>query len=120
MTPVVVTPSGPSRSNIVRGEAVLALRQIFAREGMRESCSAEQEGVFFTAEGRGEVSLQYNMPGHERFSHDAASFRKAKDDLLRCSSILAEQGFPVTLIVSPRTLALFVRSDPEPRSTKPE
>ncbi len=131
MIPVVVVPSdrfaasldparGPSRSKILRGGAVVALREIFAREGMRESCSAEQEGVFFTVEGREEVSVQYNMPEHERLLGDAASFRKAKDDLVRCVRILAEHGFPVTLIVSPRTLALFVRSDPEPQATHAE
>jgi hypothetical protein len=125
---VVVAPSnriaasldpatGLSGSNVRRGEAAAALREIFAREDMRESCSAEQEGMFFSFEGHDEVALQYNIPEHERVAPAATSIRKAKDDLVRCCSILAEQGFPVTLIVSPRTLALFVRFDPEPDAT---
>jgi len=114
---VVVAPShriGASLDPAV----VSALREIFAREGMHESWSAEREGIFIILESHEEVSLQYNLPEPESFSSNAASYRKAKDQLVRCCSILAERGFLVTLIVSPRTLALFVRSAPKPDATK--
>ena len=96
---------------------VEALREILAREGIRESSSAEQEGLFLTFEGLSEVSLQHNMPEHESVSATAASFRKARKDLVRCSSALAERGFAVTLVLSPRTIALFARSEPESEAT---
>jgi hypothetical protein len=93
------------------------LREILAREGVRESRSAEQEGLFFTFESLGEVSLQHNMTEHESVSAGADSFRKARKALVTCLSVLAERGFAVTLVLSPRTIALFARSEPEFVST---
>ena len=89
------------------------LREILKREGICESFSAEQEGIFFAFEGRDEVSLQYHTSEHERVLLGDAAARKAKNDVLRCCSVLADHGFAITLVISPRTLALFVRSEAE-------
>jgi len=87
------------------------LREILAREGIRASSSADQEGIFFAIEGPDEVSLLYNLSEDKNASPIAASFQMARNDLVRCCSVIADLGFAVTLILSPRTLALFVRSE---------
>ena len=93
------------------------LREILEREGICGSCSADQEGIFIAIEGPDEVSLQYNLPEDTSASPTAASSRKARNDLVMCCSVIADVGLAVTLILSPRTLALFVRSEGE--SLKP-
>jgi len=103
---------------VLRGRtAVAQLREILEREGIRGSCSADQEGVFFAIEGPDEVSLQYNLSEDKSVSPGAASSQKARNDLVRCCSVIADLGFAVTLILSPRTLALFVRSEGKSKLT---
>jgi hypothetical protein len=110
--------SGPSGSSVLRGRTVVEqLRKILEREGIRGSCSADQEGIFFAIEGPDEVSLQYNLSEDKSASPTAASSRKARNELVRCCSVIADFGFAVTLILSPRTLALFVRSEDESERT---
>jgi hypothetical protein len=106
------------RTSLLRGRTLVAqLREILEREGIRGSCSADQEGFFFAIEGPDEVSLQYNLSEDKSASPGATSSQKARNDLVRCCSVIADLGFAVTLILSPRTLALFVRSEGE--SLKP-
>jgi hypothetical protein len=105
-------------TSVLRNRTVVAqLRETLEREGIRGSCSADQEGVFFAIEGPDEVSLQYNMSEDKTASPAGASSQKARNDLVRCCSVIADLGFAVTLILSPRTLALFVRSEGESELT---
>ena len=76
------------------------LREVLAQGGLHESRSAEQEGIFLVPEGRDEVLLQYN--GGEC---------AAKAEIFRCCSLLTERRYAVTLVSSPRVLALYIRSE---------
>jgi hypothetical protein len=86
------------------------LREALSLEGLRESCSPEQEGIFLTVEGRDEVSLQYVEAEREDVQRSVPPSSKATADVLRCCSILAGRGYSLTLVLSPRTLTLSVRA----------
>ena len=49
----------------------------------------------------------------DSISSGAAPSRRAKNDLFKCCSVIAEHGFAATLLVSPRTLTLFARLETE-------
>jgi hypothetical protein len=92
------------------------LREVLAQEGLCESRSAEEEGIFFTIEGRDEVSLQYIEIEREEVPLGSVPSQRAKEDVLRCCSILIDRGYSLTLILSPRTLTLSVRYEGRPHS----
>jgi hypothetical protein len=99
------------RASVLRERTTVEqLREIVVRQDIPESRSEDEAGIFFVIEGPNEVSLQYNLPGDTSTSPSPASSRKARNDLLRCCGAIADVGFAVTLLSSPRTLALFVRS----------
>jgi hypothetical protein len=89
------------------------LREVLAQACGGESRAAGQEGIYFAIEGKNEVSLHYDGAEHEGLSLGAARSRKAKSDVLAACRILAERGYALTLVLSPRTLALYVRSETE-------
>jgi hypothetical protein len=112
------TTPAPYRSGISaapsdrRRDALLeTLREILAEEGLPESRSAEQEGIFFTVESRDEVSLQYIESERSEMPAGFAPSLKARTAIFRCFSILADCGYSSTLVLSPRTLSLSVRSE---------
>jgi len=81
-------------------ETARMLRKILSDQGFSESCSASEEGFYFVAEGATELTIYYNAAG------------EAGDvGLLNCSRAIAHYGFALTLLLSKRTSALFVRDD---------
>ncbi len=91
-----ITPFGRTRAR----ETARILRKILSAQGFSESCSATEEGFYFVAEGATEVTIYYNAVGETR---DVG--------LLKCSRAIAQHGFALTLFLSKRTSALFVRDD---------
>jgi hypothetical protein len=78
-------------------------REILSDQGLSESWSAAEEGSYFVPEGATEVTVYYNAAG------------KTRDvGLLKCCRAVAQHGFALTLFLSERTSALFVRDTPTP------
>lgn len=91
------------------GTILEMLREVLALEGVRESRSPGQEGIFLAVEGHDEVSLQYIELAREEVPRGTPPSPRAKAEVLRCFSILGDRGYSVTLVLSPRTLVLSVR-----------
>jgi hypothetical protein len=85
------------------------LREILAGQGLRESVGTDDEGFYFVAEDAAEVSIYYNTIEQNRPAA-AARARESEAGLLRCCQTLAQRGFTLTLFLSGRTSALFVRN----------
>jgi hypothetical protein len=98
-TVLEINPFGRTR---VR-ETARILREILSDQGLSESFSATDdgdEGFYFVAEGAAEVTIYYNADGETR-----------DIGLLKCCSAIAQHGFALTLFLSKRTSAIFVRDD---------
>jgi hypothetical protein len=104
--------TGMSAPSNGRDGALLArLREVFAQEGLRESHSAEQEGLFFTIEGRDEASLQYIEAEREEVPGSFTPSSKARATIFLCYSALSGGDYVLTLVSSSRMLGLHVRYD---------
>jgi len=91
------------------GETVRMLREILAAGGLRESLSADDEGFYFVAEDAAEISIYYNSIEQNRPAARVRA-REGEAGLLKCCQTLAQRGFTLTLFLSGRTSALFVRN----------
>ena len=85
------------------------LREALAHAGVHESRSPGQEGVFFVVEGRDEVSLHYVEAERPEFVQGRPPSLRARSDMLKCYSALADGKYALTLVSSLRTLTLHVR-----------
>jgi len=91
---------------------IQTLAEMLAKQGVSASHSAEQEGFYVVIEDRGEISLQYHDIEGEGLSTCAATpLRRNEAGLLNCCFELVQRGYALTLIMSPRILALHVRCD---------
>jgi hypothetical protein len=90
-------------------ETVRMLREILAGQGLRESLGTDDEGFYFVAEDAAEISIYYNTvePGRDDGRGRAPA---GEAGLLTCCHALARRGFTLTLFLSGRTSALFVRN----------
>lgn len=84
------------------------LRLILADHGLSESLGADDEGFYFVAEDATEITISYNAMGQNRAAARARALRR-EAGLLKCCRALAQRGFTLTLFLSERTSALFVR-----------
>lgn len=87
------------------------LRNLLIELGLPESHTAEDEGFAIAAEGRNEVSVQFNGIGRNGASTRREQTRRHAAALLELCSALSERRLALTLFLSPRNLALFVRAD---------
>jgi hypothetical protein len=95
-TVLEINPFGRTRAR----ETARTLREILCDQGLSESFSATDEGFYFVAEGAAEVTIYYNADGETQ-----------NVGLLKCCSAIAQHGFALTLFLSKRTSAIFVRDD---------
>jgi hypothetical protein len=86
---------GSARSAIAE-----TLRARFAESGVPESSEETQEGFYFAIEDDDEVVVHYN-----------AVERRAPTAWFDCCLHLSQNGYAVTLFLSPRTATVAVRSD---------
>ena len=92
-----------------RSLAMLArVRAIVTALGICESRSCEEPGLVIGIEARGEISLRPNV----HIASDASQPAIARDGsifaLYRCCRAFERDGYSSTLVVSPRTLELYV------------
>lgn len=90
---------------------VETLRMAFVRAGARESGSEAQDGFYFVDGEPGTVCLEYHESGREGPLSRAALLRRRDVAVLNCCAELARRGAAYTLFLSPRALALTVRTD---------
>jgi len=102
-------PGTPAERRGSTPETVRMLREILAGQGLRESLSTDDEGFYFVAEDAAEVSIYYNASEQNRPAPPARA-RESEAGLLKCAQTLAQRGFTLTLFLSGRTSALFVRN----------
>jgi hypothetical protein len=76
------------------------LRAAFAESGVPESLDEIQEGYYFAIEDDDEVLVHYN-----------AAQNRAGTSWFDCCLHLSQNGYTVSLFLSPRTAALAVRSE---------
>jgi hypothetical protein len=100
--------SAPQAASTEGRELSEIVRRVLVREGVRESRSDDEEGVFLVVESRSEVSLQYHTARRDGLLSVDVPHR-AQAEVLKCCAALARHGFALTLVLSPRTLALYVR-----------
>jgi hypothetical protein len=75
------------------------VREILSAQGLREAQSVADEGFYFEAEGASEITIVYNAVDESRDT-----------GLLKCCQALSQHGLTLTLFLSERTSALFVRT----------
>jgi hypothetical protein len=106
------TDPAPTSSAEERTQALLeTLRAAFVRAGARESRSEAQDGFFFVDGEPGTVCLEYSASEREGPVSRIAVLRRRDVAVLNCCAELARNGYAFTLFLSPRTLALTVRSN---------
>jgi hypothetical protein len=79
-------------------DTLAVLREILSDQGLSESLSSSDEGYYFVAERAGEIAIYYNAVGEMR-----------EAGLLTCCRALARRGLTLSLFLSERTSALFVK-----------
>jgi hypothetical protein len=94
------TVSGTARIG-ARNSTVRMVRQILAERGLSESLGADDDGFYFVNEDAREFGICYNALGRNR----------AESRLLECCRALSQRGFTLSLFLSRRTSALFVRNE---------
>lgn len=83
------------------------LRRILIQHNLSESTAPEMTAFSVSAETRDEVLLQFDGYNDGSPAGDS-DFNAARDGLLRCCQTILSRGYTVTLVCSPRTLALYV------------
>jgi hypothetical protein len=89
---------------------VETLRALLAEQGLSDSPSGGCADVHVAIEGRDEVSVRYDRTEPVGSLRCAKRVIRREDALLRVCSALAQRGHPLTLFMSPRTVALYVRA----------
>jgi hypothetical protein len=82
-----------------RYSTVRNVRKILIEQGLCESRGVDDEGFYFVSEDAPEVGICYNALGRN------------ETGLLECCRVLAQRGFTLSLFLSARTSALYVRNE---------
>jgi hypothetical protein len=86
------------------------LRALLAEQGLFDSPSGACADVHVAIEGRDEVSVRYDRAEPAGSSSCLNRAIRRTDALLRVCSALGQRGYALTLFMSPRTVALYVRA----------
>jgi hypothetical protein len=96
---MTVAVSKAGQHETLAGTTVRMAREILAEWGLCESRGADEEGYYFLNEDAREFCICYNALGQNRVG------------LLECCRALAHRGLTLSLFLSTRTSALYVRNE---------